>query len=68
MLLGFMKKEVCQLIAQIDSFKTLKDGGGKLTLAFGLDSLEELKKLLEWSARGEQLFAVVITPINNAGD
>lgn len=60
-----MKEDVCKLIAQIESIRTLKDGGAKLTLGFGLESFDEMKKLLEWSQAGEQLFAVVLTPVKH---
>lgn len=60
-----MNENVCKLITQIDSIRTLKDGGAKLTLAFGLESFDELKKLIEWSKDGEQLFAVVLTPVKS---
>ena len=55
-------KEVCQLAVQFDSFRTTKDGGGKITLEFGQDAFAEIQKILEWNTQGHQNYLAVITP------
>jgi hypothetical protein len=56
--------EVAKLFAQLDNFKTTKDGGSKLTIEFGLESFEEVKKVITWSSQGKNL-VVVITPFKD---
>lgn len=57
-----MKTQSAQITAQINSIKTLKDGGYRLTLDFGQDSLDAVQKLITWNNSGEANFAVVIVP------
>lgn len=54
-----MNKEVATIIAQLDNFKTTKDGGGKLTIEFGMDSFDEVKKIIDWSNSGNNLMVVI---------
>lgn len=54
--------QVAKIIAQLDNFRTTKDGGGKITFEFGLDSMTEIKKILDWSVVNEQSFILAVAP------
>jgi hypothetical protein len=51
-----------QLVAQLYDIKTKRDGGSRLTLDTGLESLEGIQNLLGFMAHGEMNLHVVIVP------
>jgi len=56
--------KVAKITAQLNNFKTLKDGGYRITFDFGMDCLSEAQKILKWNANGEANFALAIVPFN----
>lgn len=54
--------EPIKLIVQLDSIRSTRDGGGKLTLEFGADSLQEIHRLQLLNGSGDTSLAVVIVP------
>lgn len=60
-----MKKDISHLVCQFDSVRILKQGGGKLTLEFGNDSLEQIQKIQQWAMNGDLNLAVAVTKLDN---
>lgn len=58
-------KKIAHVICQFDSLRILKDGGGKITLEFGADSLESIQKIQSWVSSGDMNLAVAITPLDS---
>jgi hypothetical protein len=56
--------EPVKLVLQLNNVKTHKDGGGRITFDFGLESLNEIHRLQKINGRGEQNFMVVVVPHN----
>lgn len=53
---------VAQVTAQLYSVTTKKDGGGRISFDFGLESLKGIHKIQEWNAQGGMNFALAIVP------
>lgn len=51
-----------KLVAQLDRITTTRDGGGKLTLEFGADSLSAIHELQTLNGTGDTNLMVVIVP------
>lgn len=58
------KPEIAQLVAQFDSCRLLKDGGGKITFEFGADSLEAIQQIQTWHNQRPVNFAIAIKPLD----
>jgi len=58
--------EPIKIVAQLNNVRTLKDGGGKLTLDFSLDSLSEVQRLQRLNGMGEMNFMVVCVPMHKS--
>lgn len=56
--------EHINLIAQIDTIRTTKDGGYKITLECGQESLKAITDLMNIQAKGDQSIQVSIIPYN----
>ena len=59
-----MENNHVKLVMQFNSFKTLADGGLRLTLDSGIEGLGELQKLLQWTKNRDVNLAVAIVPIS----
>jgi DNA repair ATPase RecN len=57
-----------KLTLQLNNVKTAKDGGGKITFEFSLDSLNEVHRLQKINGRGEMNFMVVCVPVMHSED
>ncbi len=55
----------CKIVVQLNSIKTLKDGGGKIVFEFGNESLEEIQKLQTLAGDGDINFVAVLVPFKN---
>jgi hypothetical protein len=55
--------EPVKLIVQLDTIRTTKDGGGKITFEFGADALEEIHKLQILNGSGDTNLALAIVPM-----
>jgi hypothetical protein len=51
-----------QIIAQLYEVKTKRDGGGRLVLDFGVDSLPDILELQKMNASGDVNLAIAIVP------
>lgn len=51
-----------QFVAQLNSIKTSKDGGGKIILEFGFDSMEAVLELQRLNGEGEINLAIAVVP------
>lgn len=56
--------EIAQLIAQFDSCRLLKDGGGKITFEFSADSLAAIQQVQTWHNQRPVNFAIAIKPLD----
>lgn len=54
-----MRRDPIKITGQVKSFAITKDGGGKLTIEFGADSLGEVKELM---GLGDVNLAMAIVP------
>lgn len=60
--------EPVKIIAQLHSVRTTSDGGGKITLEFGYDSLEGVLELQRLNSQGQTSLALAIVPFDNQID
>lgn len=51
-----------QITAQLYEVKTKRDGGGRLVLDFGVDSLQDILELQRLNAQGDVNLAIAIVP------
>jgi hypothetical protein len=58
--------EPVKLTLQLNNVKTAKDGGGRITFDFGLDSLNEIHRLQKINGAGELNFMVVLVPVSQS--
>ncbi len=56
--------DIAQLIAQFDSCRLLKDGGGKITFEFGSESLEAIQAIQTWHNQSPRNFAIAVKPLD----
>ncbi len=61
-------KKISHLVCQFDRLSFNKEGGGKLTLEFGMDSAKEIQKIQDWVSQNEQNLAVAVSPLDLAHD
>ena len=54
--------EPIKIIAQLNSVRTTNDGGGRLVLEFGRDSLEGILELQRLNASNQISLAIAIIP------
>lgn len=62
-----MKKqqaEIAHIIAQFDSCRISKEGGGKITFEFSADSLAAIQQVQTWHNERPYNFAIAIKPLN----
>lgn len=51
-----------KLIATIDVVRTTSDGGAKITLECGADSMEAVQKIFKFKTQGDVLLAIAVVP------
>lgn len=51
-----------QIVCQIDRITMLRDGGGKLTVEFGKESIEAINELSRLNAQGDLNLAAAFVP------
>lgn len=59
-------REIAIFTGQFNSCRTVQDGGGKLTLEFGLDSLDAIQKIQAWGCQGATNLIVTVSPAPQA--
>lgn len=60
-----MKKRVLiQMTAQLYDVRTRKDGGGRIQLDFGADSIEAVMAIQRLNSIGDTSFAIALVPIH----
>lgn len=61
-----MSEEPIKIIAVIDRVTTMKDGGGKITLEFGNDSLTHVQEMQKIAANYNKAFVMVFAPFDKS--
>ena len=54
-----------KFVAHFDKLIFTKDGGGKITLEFSQDAIQELQKVQNWNCVGLYNLAIVMTPVTS---
>lgn len=57
--------EAIRLTVALNTIRTNKDGGGKITFEFGSDSIESIKKLISANGDGETVFIMGLVKLDN---
>lgn len=56
------KDLTANITAQLFSAVSRRDGGGRITFEFGMESLNAIHKIQKWNAIGGVNFTVVVVP------
>jgi len=57
-------QDIAHIIAQFDSCRITKDGGGKITFEFGSESLAAIQQVQTWFNQRPDNFAIAIKPLH----
>lgn len=55
--------DVVNFIVQLCKVQTLKDGGGRISFDYGVDSIKQINQIIEWNGIGETNLAIALSPV-----